>query len=284
MGKTTGIEWTAELDEKGNVVSEGSTHNFWYGCSKISPGCSKCFAERDMTRYKTDFNTVTRAKGFDKPLSWKKPRKIFTNSWSDFFILESDPWRPEAWEVIRKTPQHTYMILTKRPERIKDHLPSGWPLPNVWLGVSVENQKYADERIPLLLEVPAKVHFLSCEPLLGPLDLQKSIGGTRWIGGQRGCRSSGADHVGVGSEDCPKYPHHHHDDRCKDGIKFCIVGGESGKDARPMEVDWAIDLRYQCQKNDVAFFFKQGSQANWKKFKDFDSFPKELQAREYPKL
>src|SRR3990167_1086002 len=184
MGERTGIEWT------------DSTWNPWMGCHKVSPGCKYCYAERETTRLGKDFSQVRRSRTtFDAPLRWKEPRRIFTCSFSDFFIEEADAWRDEAWEVVRQTPQHIYQILTKRPERIAEHLPKmcficgvekprdyrtfmtsclqciWWPWPNVWLGTSVENQKYAEERIPKFVAVPAKVHFLSCEPLLGPLNL-----------------------------------------------------------------------------------------------------------------
>src|SRR3990172_8990167 len=189
MGENSAIEWT------------DATHNFWFGCRKVSEGCKFCYAERDMTRYGRDFYNVVRAVGFGKPLSWPKPksltpwgRLVFVNSWSDFFIEEADAWRDEAWEVIRRTPHLTYQILTKRPERIAEHLPktcfkcgvgllddycecpeAAKPWPNVWLGTSVEDQKYAEIRIPQLVELPAKVHFLSCEPLLGPIDFRYAL-------------------------------------------------------------------------------------------------------------
>src|SRR5207249_2293856 len=101
---------------------------------------------------------------FEDPLKWKEPELIFTCSISDFFIEEADPWREEVWEIIRKTPQHTYQILTKRPERISDHLPSNWGdgWSNVWLGTSVELQKYLT-RADILMDIPAKIHWLSCE-------------------------------------------------------------------------------------------------------------------------
>ncbi len=165
MGKTN-ISWT------------NYTHNFWYGCKKVSPGCRYCYAEREMKRFGKDFNTVTRAKGFISPLMWKEPSMVFVNSWSDFFIEEADDWRDEAWDIICRTPQLTYQILTKRPENILSRLPDDWGdgYPNVWLGVSAENQENADKRIPLLIQIPSIVYFVSCEPLLGPIDLSKWIG------------------------------------------------------------------------------------------------------------
>src|SRR3990167_4980051 len=160
MGYTTGVQWTDH------------THNFWYGCKKVSAGCKFCYAELEMTRYGREFRIVARAKGFGKPLSWKEPAKVFVNSWSDFFIEEADEWRAEAWEVIRRTPHLIYQILTKRPENIAARLPADWGngWPNVWLGISAEDQKNADKRIPVLLNVMARVRFISAEPLLGPID------------------------------------------------------------------------------------------------------------------
>lgn len=141
-----------------------------------------------------------------------------------------------------------------------------WPLKNVWLGVSAENQKTADERIPILLKCPAAVRWVSAEPLLGPIDLESSIGGTRWIGGQRGC---GMTHRGNGSLDCPREPHHHHDDRCQPGLNWIVVGGESGPLARPMDDSWVKLLRDQCQDAEIPFHFKQfGVLANNPNFAD----------------
>jgi protein gp37 len=115
---------------------------------------------------------------------------IFTCSWSDFFIERADPWREDAWDIIRRTPQHTYQILTKRPDRVKRHLPTGWPFPNVWLGVSVENPRFY-WRIQALREVACPVRFLSLEPLLGRLPLLP-LEGIAWVvvGGESGplCR------------------------------------------------------------------------------------------------
>jgi protein gp37 len=127
---------------------------------------------------------------FRLPVKWKDPKMIFTCSWSDFFIKEADQWRAEAWDVIRSTPHHTYQILTKRPERIVDHLPEDWPLPNVWLGVSVENPCFYT-RIAVLRDIPAPVRFLSLEPLLAAMpDLP--LDGISWVivGGESGpkCR------------------------------------------------------------------------------------------------
>src|SRR5260221_11976050 len=127
MGQNSGIEWT------------DATWNPWYGCRKVSPACAHCYAEREMTRFHKDFDTVTRAglATVYAPQNWKEPKKIFTCSWSDFFIEDSIPWRVDAWQVIMSTPRHTYQILTNRPEQIPQ---IEWPFlgmsKNVWLGVA----------------------------------------------------------------------------------------------------------------------------------------------------
>lgn len=257
MGSKTGISWT------------DATHNFWYGCEKVSPGCKLCYAERDMTRYGRDFRAVTRAKGFDKPLSWKEPRKVFVNSWSDFFIEQADAWRDDAWDVIRRTPHLTYQILTKRPERIAAHLPSDWGSgwPNVWLGVSAENQEYADERIPLLLQTPAAVRFVSYEPALGPVSFGQwtdeglECSECSWRGVEEDAIRIDDPNDDDSHYDCPKCreicAHTPIDECLGEGIRWIICGGESGPAARPMDLDWVRSVRDQCQSAGVAFFFKQ---------------------------
>lgn len=159
MGDITGIGWTQK------------TWNPWYGCTKISPGCKFCYMYRDMERYGRDPFTVTRSKTtFNAPLKWQDSALVFTCSWSDFFIESADAWRPEAWDIIRKTPHLTYQILTKRPELIADRLPSNWGdgYSNVQLGVSVESPNYFG-RIAHLQRVSARLRFLSIEPLLAPV-------------------------------------------------------------------------------------------------------------------
>jgi len=179
MGHISQIEWTE------------ATWNPWHGCQKVSPGCAHCYMYRDKNRYGQDPAQIVRGKTtFRLPIKWKEPRVIFTCSWSDFFIKEADQWREEAWDVIRSTPHHTYQILTKRPERIASHVPEDWPLPNVWLGVSVENPRYY-WRIGAVRETAAFVRFLSLEPLLAPMpDLP--LEGISWVivGGESGpqCR------------------------------------------------------------------------------------------------
>jgi protein gp37 len=173
--------------ESSSIAWTDATWNPWHGCQKISPGCKHGYMYRDKQRYGQDPTQVVRSKTtFHLPRRWREPRRIFTCSWSDFFIEQADPWRAEAWEIIRDTPQHTSMILTKRADRIADHVPAGWPWPHVWLGVSVESQA-CRWRVDVVRTIPAAVRFLSCEPLLqdlGQLDLR----GIDWVivGGESG--------------------------------------------------------------------------------------------------
>ena len=216
MGATSAIEWT------------DATYNPWYGCLKVSPGCKQCYMYRDQERFGRDPRAVTRAKDttFYAPLKWKEPVKIFTCSWSDFFIEEADEWREEVWNVIRTTPRHTYQILTKRPENIADRLPADWGhgYKNVWLGVSVENQDYAHRIETLVKTVPgAFVRFISYEPALGPLDI------------------TGIELI--------KY------------FRWLISGGESGNKARPAKAVWFKSVRDQCAELGIAYFHKQNGGA-----------------------
>jgi protein gp37 len=186
MGESSAIEWTE------------ATWNPWHGCHKVSPGCAHCYMYREKKRYGQEPSVVARSKTtFDAPLKWNEPRMIFTCSWSDFFIEEADPWRPEAWDIIRATPHHTYQVLTKRPERIDAHVPEDWPFENVWLGVSVENPRFY-WRIERLRQIPARLRFLSLEPLLAPMP-SVPLDGISWVivGGESGpqCRSMKADWV-----------------------------------------------------------------------------------------
>lgn len=215
MSNHTGIEWTEK------------TWNPWMGCTKVSPGCAHCYAEREHLKYKLpDFSVVRRSKTtFNAPLKWKEPARVFTCSWSDWFHEGADAWRDEAWEIIRRTPHLTYQILTKRPERIAEHLPADWGAlgyDNVWLGVSVENQRHVS-RLDWLTGVPARLRFVSAEPLLGPLNLSAPLAG-------------GAD---------------------LDLIGWVIAGGESGPDARPMAEDWVRALRDECAGAGIPYFLKQ---------------------------
>lgn len=247
MSDRSTIEWT---DATWNPVT---------GCTKVSPGCDNCYAETLAERFRGTpghyfehgFDVQLRPDKLTQPLRWKRPRRIFVNSMSDLFHKDvPDEFICRVFAVMAATRHHTYQILTKRPARMRalmnseafataaldlsmtdeikpvrhGELPHGdtWPLPNVWLGVSVEDQKRADLRIPVLLETTAEVLFLSCEPLLGPVDLRSCM--TPWE---------------------------------QNAIDWVIAGGESGRSARPMHPDWVRSLRDQCQAVGTAFHFKQ---------------------------
>lgn len=236
MSKETGIQWTDH------------TWNPWQGCFKVSPGCAKCYMYRDKLRYGQKPDVVVRsAKAtFTAPLKWNEPARVFTCSWSDFFIEEADPWRNEAWDIIRRTPHLTYQILTKRPERIVGHLPIDWPLDgyeNVYLGISAESQPFYERRWSYLREVPLTWQrtFLSAEPLLGPIDL--------------------------GNFPVPGW---------------VIGGGETGKpdDVRFTDNQWLRSLRDQCKRMEVPFFLKQITSGG--RQIPFDRWPEDLRVREFP--
>lgn len=318
MSDNSAIEWT------------DATWNPIRGCRKVSSGCANCYAEKVAARFSgkglpyeglTDngkWNGTIKVvdDALLQPLKWTRPRKIFVNSMSDLFHENvSDETIHRVFAVMALCPQHTFQVLTKRPERMAEYFrkkfdfdaeardwhmllsttiggmlwqrseaddydrrichyintsheephdeddlerfPRGfddlprempaWPLSNVWLGVSVENQATADERIPHLLRTPAAVRWLSCEPLLGPVDFDaKALHQTvapGFFGNPLGWFHRGECHKQEGIQ----YPQ----------INWVVVGGESGAKARPMHPDWARSLRDQCQAAGVAYFFKQ---------------------------
>ncbi|MFJ6393952.1 DUF5131 family protein [Streptomyces sp. NPDC091972] len=276
MADSTPIEWTRSEDG-----APGATWNPVTGCTKISEGCDHCYAETFAERWRgtsghhfeNGFDLTLRPERLRLPLTWNKPRRVFLNSMSDLFHQDiPDTYIAKVFAVMAIAGQHTFQILTKRHARMRALLssPSFWhqvahegrehftgcqqdwlaagamlggqPLPNVWLGVSVENQRWADIRIPALLETPAAVHFLSCEPLLGPVDLKQAV---RTMGSERG-HGLTASYVHAGG--CCRTLH---------GIDWVIVGGESGPKARAMHPDWARSLRDQCAAAEVPYFFKQ---------------------------
>jgi protein gp37 len=246
---TTTIEWT-----RGDDGSAGATWNPVTGCDEVSEGCDHCYAKTFAERwrgvpghpYEQGFDVRLWPDRLGIPLRWRKPRRVFVNSMSDLFHAQvPDDFIARTWAVMGTSAAHTFQILTKRPGRMRSLLNSTdfrdmvdehwarimvqrpsreqflfgtWPLPNVWLGTSVESQRWATVRLPQLAETPAAVRFASCEPLLGPLDIR------RWL---------------------------------PNALDWVIVGGESGNGARPMWPDWARSLRDQCQDADIAFFFKQ---------------------------
>lgn len=311
MGDRSKIEWT------------DATWNPTVGCSLVSPGCTNCYAmkvaarmeaisiahERDhggdpgpLEHYRGTTQhtrggpvwtgTVRPAFGvLEKPLRWKRPRRIFVNSMSDLFHDSvEDEWIDKVFAVMAMSTQHTFQLLTKRPERMRDYLrskaPKGdasiarqinsfhhslgdrrgileLPLFNVWLGVSIENQAAANERVECLVQTPAAVRFVSAEPLLGPIDLTNLQIPRAW---------------GSGLLDAFTLDWKDHHQRILAGppkgygpVQWVIVGGESGPGARPMHPDWARSLRDQCAANRVPFFFKQ-----WGEWAP-DDLPSELQ-------
>lgn len=224
MGEHTSIGWTDH------------TYNPWRGCHKVSQGCKNCYMFREQTQYGHDPNVVVRAKPatFNSPLKWKEPARVFTCSWSDFFIEEADPWREEAWDIIRKTPHLTYQILTKRPERINGCLPRGEFPGNVWWGVTIEDQDNLNRWDVLesaLHYFPAKILFASVEPLIGPVDLSPIL-----------------DEVDIGDEDGAWWTHP------PDQV---IFGGESGPGFRPMDMQWLADGVAQCKAANIPVYVKQ---------------------------
>lgn len=232
------IEWTE------------ATWNPTRGCTKVSEGCEHCYAESFAERwrglpghpYEQGFDPRVAPAMLLMPLRWRRPRLVFVNSMSDLFHdAINDDYIAQVFAVMGAAPQHTFQVLTKRHARMRSlvnqqrfrklvmshlHDPrlgavspraSQWPFPNVWLGVSVENQHWADIRVPALIATPAAVRFLSCEPLLGPVHVESYLANLHWV----------------------------------------IAGGESGPGARPMHPDWARSLRDQCAAANVAYFFKQ---------------------------
>lgn len=298
MSDGTKIEWT---DATWNPIT---------GCKIVSPGCTNCYAMKlagtRLQHHPSRKGLTAGSKGgpvwtgevrfnkewLEQPLQWAKSRMIFVCAHGDLFAENvPDEWIDQIFAVMALSPRHTFQVLTKRPERMKDYCSGKWQsrilphlwrlskkpshgeitlhtigsaLPNVWLGVSVEDQQRADLRIPLLLATPAAVRWISAEPLLGSVDLHSSLGGTLWLGGQRGCDGK-HQHAGKTGEILhgvlhnfdPRLAHHHHDERCSNGLDWVVVGGESGNSSRPMRPEWARSIRKQCDEANVDFFFKQ---------------------------
>lgn len=309
MSQTTSIEWT---DVSWNPV---------HGCSKVSPGCAHCYAETLSRRYghtpaawtpaNVEDNVLLKPHKLREPLRWKTPQMVFVNSMSDLFHEQvPDAFIEEVFAVMALAPQHTFQVLTKRPERmarllrnpgvhinilskrwdmarvadspdarqrfLSDHpehpltRTCPWPLPNVWLGVSIENRRFV-HRADALRQTPAAVRFISAEPLLGPLAPERMFCST--------CSMEGP------YDDC---------DECEgignwwlegglrlDDIDWLIVGGESGPGHRRFDPDWARDLRDLASDYETAFFVKQlgGARPGTK----LEDLPEDLQIREFPR-
>ncbi len=270
-----------------------------------------------QAKYQTDGDARTSGPGFgvamhpdalDAPLHWRKPRRVFVNSMSDLFHPRiTDEFIASVFATMAATPQHTYQVLTKRAPRMAALMPDDpldgghrlleatttegpartlydamWPLPNVHLGVSVEDQRRADERIPRLWRTAAAVRFLSCEPLLGPVDLDHVLVGHKFDGSER--RASAL------TEACPTCDgwgidcgvDGYHFVRRRTGPDWVIIGGESGKGARPMDLAWARSLVGQCRAAGVAVFVKQLGSAWGKSHHDIGTWPEDLRVREFP--
>lgn len=225
MAKDSKIEWTHH------------TFNPWWGCAKVSPACKHCYAETWAKRVGSQVWGAQAPRRFFTDKHWSEPlrwnaqakqdgvrRRVFCASMADVFERRAElkEWRLRLWNLIEQTPYLDWLLLTKRPQNISAMVPWGdhWP-EQVWIGTTVENQHWAEERIPILSEVPARVRFLSCEPLLGAIDLKPFLKET------------------------------------PDAVNWVIAGGESGPHSRPMNPDWVRNLRDQCAEHHIAFHFKQ---------------------------
>ena len=259
MGKVTKIQWT------------NHTFNPWWGCTKVSPGCAHCYAETLDKRFGGGHwgpgaaRKRTSAKNWAEPLKWNADSasgvslgfsraRVFCASMADVFDAEVPAeWRADLWDLIRKCASLDWLLLTKRPGNIPSMLPADWGdgWPHVWPGTTVENQEEAERRIPLLVRVPARLRFLSCEPLLGPVDLC-----ARFDLRSDGPQSNEWRDV-LRGKICTESPVHGRRDFDSQRIGWVIAGGESGRGARPMHPAWARSLRDQCARAGVPFFFKQ---------------------------
>lgn len=254
MAEVTGIEWCDH------------TFNSWTGCTKVSSACDNCYAESwakrsGIVQWGDHPRRRTSESYWRQPIKWNRiaerdgiRRKVFCCSLADVFDNQvSSAWREDLWRLIYGTPQLDWLLLTKRPQNIGKMLPNHagrpWPFPNVWLGTTVENQEEADRRIPHLLAVPSVVKFLSCEPLLGPIQFKDVPGFNR---------------VNLSLRNW-----------------WVIVGGESGPKARPSNSDWFRSLRDQCGIAGVPIFIKQITEKGKKL--PVEKWPQGLFIREFPR-
>lgn len=256
------------MAQKSNIQWTDATWNIAVGCTKVDEDCRYCYMYRDSmdgTRY--DPKQIRRTKTvFNLPLKLKTPSKIFTSSLTDFFHEAIDPYRSEAWEIIRRCPQHTFQILTKRPERIMGYLPPYWDeiCQRVWLGTSIGSQNGIERLGWLVSPIQPGIKFLSLEPLHGPIHLPLDR------------------EVDMGH-------------RVGDLLDWVIIGGESGNDKglyryRPCELAWIEDIVAQCRAYGIAVFVKQlGTHLakqlgmNDRHGGNIDEFPPHLRVRQFPK-
>ena len=259
MGERTAIEWATK------------TWEVMQGCNQVSPGCARCWAKRlaegRLRRfYPGGFEQVEpKPSKLMEPVRWKTPQRVFVSSRSDFFHKQiSDRWRDMCFATMREAPQHTFLLLTKRAEKLAVYHPkyadgsaAPWP-PNVWAGVSVEYQRWANHRVPLLLQSSARIRWVSVEPILGPIELRP------WL---------------------PKYTWDYGNGEAVDWV---VVGDESGKGRRPAKLEWIRSLRDQCQEAGGAFYFKQWHGAGQKislpllDGQQWAEWPADLRVREMP--
>lgn len=237
MGDKSKIEWT---DATWNPIT---------GCTPISDGCHNCYAERMVKRFPGLHGGMAfkvpcfHPDRLEQPFRWKKPRRVFVGSMTDLFH-ENVPFDllHQVWDAMKRSPQHIFMTLTKRPDRMENALNRVYSLQrmgaamgfwsHVWIGATAENQSTANDRVPALISTPGKKHFLSVEPMLGPVVIP---------------------------------PHQ------LEILDWVICGGESGPGARPMHPDWARSLRDQCQAASVPFFFKQWGE--WETYRAVNLIP-----------
>lgn len=321
MSDNSKIEWT------------DATWNPIVGCSIVSPGCTNCYAMRlagtrlkdhpsreGLTKCVNGNHVWTgevrfNEKWLTQPLRWRKPRKIFVCAHGDLFHESvPDEWIDRVFAVMALAPRHTFQVLTKRSNRMREYLTGApWgaiedaadeiltdgnpfhvpetldraqaataidriPLPNVWLGVSVEDQARADERIPHLIETPAAKRFVSIEPMLGPVDLTRIQ-----VACDDDLDDGFLDALGGGIYiEQPMPPRLPHIPDWVARLNWVICGGESGPGARPMHPEWAMSLRDQCREATVSFFMKQMENGG-KLTSEISSFPADLQIRQFPK-
>jgi protein gp37 len=305
MGVTS-IEWT---DRVWNPTS---------GCTKVSAGCDRCYAEGISRRFAgtkafpNGFEVTLHPDRIEDPLYWRRPAKVFVNSMSDLFHADiPTDFLHRVFDVMERATDHQFQVLTKRPGPMRafitareaakaacaaqfDHCPTpgmrdspaarqaryraAHPPANIWLGVSVEDQKTADLRIPQLLRTPAAVRFISAEPLLGPVDLSDLL--------LRRCPCCHGEPHGEPFDDggCGPCDDAGCDGGFMRGLDWVIVGGESGSGARPMDLGWAKDIVDQCRQEHVPVFVKQLGSACGRQHKDIERFPRALQVRQFPRL
>lgn len=260
MGKESGISWTH------------ATYNPWWGCVKVSEACDRCYAETWSKKLKLDVWGKDAPRRFFGEKHWNEPRvwnraaekegirkRVFCASMADVFEKHADldPWREKLWKLIEETPSLDWLLLTKRTSLATDMVPSswagGWPK-NVWAGTTTENQHWYDQRVPVLMKIPAAIHWLSMEPLLSAVDL----------------------HLDAMEGKKPDW---------------FIVGGESGVGSRPMEAGWITSLRSQVETHGKAFFFKQKGEilakamgCKAKKGDEPSEWPVEFNVQNFPKV